>query len=238
MSTDDQVRIGLAILNRNEAEALPRILPRIVTSSVDVVFAVDGNSTDRSPTMIQEAGFEVLTQKAPGRGEAFRLAFEHAGRLGLGALIFFSPDGNEDPGDIPRFREGLAAGADMVIASRMMEAAFNEEDVSWFRPRKWANLGFNWLAYLTWGRGQRRITDGINGYRAITSNAWELMRPDGFGYTIEYQTTIRAYKSRLKVVEFPTREGQRLGGQSNATAVDTGLRFMRLFVSELRIRKG
>jgi glycosyltransferase involved in cell wall biosynthesis len=227
------VRIGLAILNRNESAALPAVLPRIPRDAVDLVFAVDGGSTDGSVGILGDHGIPVLGQASPGRGEAFRMAVEHA-RGSTDALIFFSPDGNEDPADIARFRPHLEHGADLVIASRMMEGAHNEEDVSWFRPRKWANLFFDWLARVTWGRGQPKITDMINGYRAITLEAWDRLRPDGPGFTIEYQMSIRAYKHRATVVEFPTHEGPRIGGASDAKALRTGLRFVGLYLSELR----
>jgi glycosyltransferase involved in cell wall biosynthesis len=226
-------RIGLVILNRNESDALPEILPRIPFGEFVMHFAVDGRSTDSSPEILRRYGIEVITQTAKGRGDAFRLAFEQAGDR-VDALVFFSPDGNEDPADLPKFRSFLEAGSDMVIASRMMEGAFNEEDMSWFRPRKWANLAFNWLAYLTWGRGQERVTDGINGYRAITSDCWKKLDLDGPGYTIEYQSTIRAYKTSSLVSEFPTTEGQRIGGVSDAKAIRTGVEFLMLYWKELR----
>jgi hypothetical protein len=116
----------------------------------------------------------------------------------------------------------------------MMEGAVNEEDESWWRPRKWANLVFDWLAWLTWGRGQYRIRDAINGYRAITVEAWDRLEADGEGHTIEYQTSIRAYKLGMKVIEFPTVEGQRIGGEIKAKALITGLRFIRLYLGEFR----
>ncbi|HAX82014.1 MAG TPA: hypothetical protein DCY40_05565 [Actinobacteria bacterium] len=227
------MRVGLAILNRNEEEALGQILPMLPRDSVDLLFCVDGNSTDRSVQILAEHNIQIVAQQSPGRGEAFRIAFEFA-RDKVDALILFSPDGNEDPSDIPRFRPILEDGAVMVIASRMMPGAFNEEDAHWFRPRKWANLLFDWAAWLTWGRGQTRITDMINGYRAITVGLWDDLAPDGSGFTIEYQVSIRAYKSRARVVEFPTREGQRLGGKSQAKALATGTRFLRLYWRELR----
>lgn len=227
------MNIGLVILNRNEEEALPAILPRIPVDAVDLLFCVDGDSSDTSREILESFDIEIVDQRSPGRGEAFRIAFERAAGE-VDALIFFSPDGNEDPADIPRFRAPLEGGADIVIASRMMAGAFNEEDVHRFRPRKWANLAFDWLAYFTWGRHTPRITDAINGYRAITVGAWQRLSPDGPGYTIEYQTSIRAYQQRLRVVEFPTHEGQRIGGESQAKAVGTGLRFLKLYASELR----
>lgn len=225
------MRVGLVILNRNEEEALPSLLPLIPFEAVDLAFAVDGGSIDRSPELLRDAGVRVVDQQSLGRGEAFRIAFEDA-RGDADALIFFSPDGNEDPRDVPRFRPHLDDGADMVIASRMMEGAINEEDEGFWRPRKWANLAFSSLAYRTWGEGRPKITDPINGYRAITLDAWDAMDPDGPGYTIEYQTSIRAYKLGLRVDEFPTVESQRIGGESNATSIPTGLKFLALYRSE------
>jgi hypothetical protein len=134
------------------------------------------------------------------------------------------------------FKPLLEAGADLVIASRMMDGAFNEEDIGWFRPRKWVNVVFGWMAKLAWGLGQKRITDTINGYRAITIEAWDRLDLNGPGYTIEYQMSIRAYKARLAVTEFPTVEGARIGGESEAKSFSIGIRFIRLYLSELRRR--
>lgn len=227
------MKIGLCILNRNEEAGLRAVLPAIDRSLVESVFAVDGGSTDGSLGILQEHGIEVLRQVSAGRGEAFRQAFAHA-RGKLDALILFSSDGNESAADIGKFRSHLEAGADMVIATRMAAGAVNEEDAHWLRPRKWANLAFSHAAYVAWGRGQRKLTDPINGFRALTVTAWDKLAADGPGYTIEYQCSIRAYKLGLKVAEFPTVEGQRIGGESGAKAIPTGLRFVRLFVDEWR----
>ena len=91
---------------------------------------------------------------------------------------------------------------------------------------------------VIWNHGNNGyVTDSINGFRGITRKCWERIRPDGVGYTIEYQSTIRALKLNLKIAEFPTIEGQRIGGQSNARAIPTGLRFLRLLFRELLIGK-
>ncbi len=227
------MRIGLAILNRNEEAALPSVLPRLPRESVDLCFAVDGGSTDGSRAIFATHGIEVLPEASAGRGEAFRIAFDHA-RGKVDALVLFSADGNEEPTDIPRFRPALEAGAGLVIASRMLPGSVNEEDGSRLPIRKWANLAFGEAAHRRWGAGQPKISDPINGFRALTVAAWDRLQLDGRGYTIEYQSSIRAYKLGLPVAEFPTVEGQRIGGESGARSIPTGLRFLRLLLSEER----
>lgn len=227
------MRVGLAILNRNEEAALPVILPRLPRDAVDLCFAVDGGSTDRSLAIFAEHGVDVLPERSAGRGEAFRIAFAHA-RDRVDALVMFSADGNEDPADIARFRPFLEGGAEIVIASRFLPGSVNEEDGQRLPVRKWANQAFREAARRRWGLGQPRISDPINGFRAFTVAAWDKLALDGEGYTIEFQSSIRAYKRRLRVAEFPTAEGQRIGGESGARSIPTGLRFLRLLRDEHR----
>jgi hypothetical protein len=56
---------------------------------------------------------------------------------------------------------------------------------------------------------------------------------DASEYTSEYQMTIRAMKHRLKIVEFPTVEGQRVAGETSARSIPTGLRFLSCLGHEL-----
>ena len=42
-------------------------------------------------------------------------------------LVFYSPDGNEDPEDIVRLDDALINGADLSIASRFAVGSVNEE---------------------------------------------------------------------------------------------------------------
>lgn len=225
------MKIGLVVLTLNEIEGVTALFDSLPLDQVDEAFAVDGGSTDGTREFFSKKNFRVLDQASGGRGEAFRMAFAASE---VDALIFFSPDGNEDSKDISRFRDYLSEGAAMVIASRMMEGAVNEEDAQIIRFRKWANNSFNWLVNLFWNRGPY-ITDSINGFRAITRDAWDQIRLDGTGYTIEYQSTIRCLKLRLPVREFPTTEGQRIGGESYAKSIPTGLRFLRLLFSEIAV---
>lgn len=223
------MKLSLVLLTYNEIEGLRALWKRIPFASVFESFAVDGGSGDGTREFFEAQGFECIVQQRSGRGEAFRIA--HARSRG-DALVFFSPDGNEDPADIERFRQPLEEGADLVIASRLMRGARNEEDNQVLRLRKWANQAFTLAANVAFNRGGSYVTDTINGFRAVRRDVFDRLALDGDGYTIEYQMSIRAFCGHCKIVEFPTQEGQRIGGESYARSIPTGLRFVRLFARE------
>lgn len=228
------MKISLCLLTRNERECLEQIFPRIpnpsAESGFDEIVAIDGGSTDGTLEYYKQRGVRVLSQSKRGRGDAFLTAFRE---LDSDAYIFFSPDGNEDLNDFRKFRELLSRGADLVIGSRMMQGAVNEEDSQFFKPRKWANNLLNLLVNLLFRRQGPFITDSINGYRAITKAAALKLNLDALDYTIEYQMTIRALREKLTIAEFATIEGPRIAGATGAQSLPTGIRFLKRLYREL-----
>jgi len=219
----------LVLLTLNEIEAIRKIFDRLPLDVAGEVLVIDGKSTDGTIEFLRQRGLKVIIQDRPGRGAAMQIAAEKAtGQY----LVYFSLDGNEDPNDIDKLFKRLEAGADLVIASRMMRGAFNEEDVSWFRPRKFVNKTFTLAANLIWNRG-RYITDTINGFRGITTKAFKRLKINADDFTIEYQMSIRAMKMKYKVEEIPTHEGERLGGHSKAKSLPTGIAFIKRLITEI-----
>ncbi len=190
---------------------------------------VDGGSTDGTVELCRAHDIRVVGQVRPGRGEAFRVG---ASVTGGEAIVFFSPDGNEDPSDIPRLFALIDDGADIAIASRFLPGARNEEDDRAWPFRKWVNQAFTVAANLIWNRGPR-VTDTINGFRAIRRDVFHDLSLQSIGYTIEFEMTIRAMKARRAIRELPTVEGHRIGGETKAPSLRTGVVFARFFLAEL-----
>ena len=219
----------VVVLTLDEIDGVTDVFPKLPLHAIDEVLVVDGGSTDGTLEFFARRGVRVIRQQRRGRGEAFRLAARHAHH---DHLVFFSPDGNEDPDDIPNLIAGLAAGHDMVIASRFMVGASSEDDDK-VLSRRWGTLTFTWLANVLCGRGRPWITDTINGYRAITKAAFHRLAPDAEGYAIEFQMSIRALQLGLRVQEIPTQEAPRIGrGVSKLNAIPVGLRFLALLMRE------
>ena len=224
------MKSSLIILTLNEIEGVRTLYDRIPFDAVDECFVVDGGSIDGTVEFFRERGIKVVPQEIKGRGEAFQIAVREAKG---DHLIFFSPDGNEDPGDISKLLDLLAMGYDIAIASRFLPGSQNEEDDLRFPWRAWANRAFTFIANIIWNTNRNYITDTINGYRAIKKEAFNKLNISTPGFVIEYQMSIRAMKLGLKVVEIPTVEGQRIGGVSTAKSIPTGLLFLRFLLKEI-----
>ncbi|MFH2202530.1 MAG: glycosyltransferase family 2 protein [Elusimicrobiota bacterium] len=222
---------SLILLTYNEIEAAPKVLENVPLDCADEVIAVDGGSQDGTIDFLRSKGLRVAVQEKRGRGIAFQVGMEESQG---DHVVYFSLDGNEDPDDIPKLFAVLEEGADIAIASRMMRGAFNEEDVQWIRLRKWVNHLFSNIANILWNRGCY-VTDTINGFRGITRKAFAAACPDADGFVIEYQMSIRAMKKGMKIVEIPTHEGQRLGGESTAKSFPTGVIFIKQLLKEIRL---
>jgi glycosyltransferase involved in cell wall biosynthesis len=222
---------------KNEIDGITQLFDQIPFDIFDEVIAIDGMSSDGSVEFLKQKGVNVLIQTISGRGQGFRDAFNNTKS---DALLFYGPDGNEDPADIARFIKEFENNKDagMVVACRVCPGSINKEDHKKIKPRKWVNIIFNKMANLLWNKGEY-THDTINGFRAITRKTWNKIDIDTDGYTVEYQSTIRCFKNNIKILEFPTHELQRIGSKGGSPALHTGLMFIKLYLREcfLSIKK-
>ncbi len=220
---------AIVLLTLNEIEGLRALWDQIPVKEFKEVFAVDGGSTDGTQEFLREHGAGVVVQPIRGRGVAFRCA---ADASSAARLIFFSPDGNEDPADIVRLDDALLAGADLAIARRFGPGAVNEEDGETIRLRARVNDTLSQLANRLFYDGPR-VYDTINGFRALRRSALLELDTTVKRFPIEYQITIRAMQRGWKIAEVPTREGQRIGGERKASSWPVGVDHLKVLLTEL-----
>lgn len=225
-----KLKRALVLLTFNEIEALPQLFDKIPRGAADEFFAVDGGSKDGTVEYLQSKGVKVLGQPRRGRGCAFWVALDSTD---ADVVCYYSPDGNEDPADIPKLFEKLEAGGyDLVVASRMCAGAHNEEDEEAIPLRKWVNQAFTFLANVIWNRGPY-VTDTINGFRAVRADSLRRCACRVDGFVIEYLMSMRMMKLGMRIGEIATYESPRLGGQSTAHSWPTGLEFTRHLIREV-----
>ncbi len=218
----------LVLLVLNEIVGLQALWDQIPFDSFARCVAVDGGSTDGSLDFMRTRGLTILTQPIAGRGVAFRVAAE---AVDTERMVFYSPDGNEDPADIERLDDLLINGADLAIASRFANGAVNEEtDI--FRPRARVNRGFTWVANRLFNH-HGFVTDTINGFRGIRRVDLLNLETTVKRFPIEYQMSIRAMQRGWNIQEIATHEGQRAGGESKALSFPVGFDHLKVLLTEL-----
>ena len=219
---------ALVLLVLNEIDGLRAVWDRLPIKSFAMTVAVDGGSTDGSREFLRDRQIPILDQPIAGRGVAFRVAAE---ALSTERLVFYSPDGNEDPADITRLDDLLIAGADLAIASRFARGAVNEE-ADMLRPRARINKLLTWIANKTFNKNQY-VTDTINGFRALRRLDLLALQTTVKRFPIEYQISIRAMVQGWNIQELPTIEGQRAGGESKALSWPVGKDHLKVLCTEL-----
>jgi glycosyltransferase involved in cell wall biosynthesis len=218
----------LVLLVLNEIDGLRQVWDALPLSEFARVLAVDGGSTDGTREFLTAHGITILDQPIAGRGVAFRVAAEASDTE---RMVYYSPDGNEDPADIVRLDDLIAGGADLAIASRFASGAVNEETDT-LRPRARVNQTLTWLANRLFNHGPY-VTDTINGFRAMRRRALLDLQTTVKRFPIEYQISIRAMRRRWKIAEIATIEGQRAGGESKALSWPVGKDHIKVLLCEL-----
>ena len=221
------MKVTLAILNKNDVEGARAVIPQVDRSLFHQIFVVDGGSTDGSIEFFKSQGLETHVLTVGGRGGAFRFAREHASG---DYLVFLSSDGEENPADLPRFIEAFKQGADLVIASRLGKGAHHKAQakVTWIH-RMIALKGYTYLVNRFFGS---QLSDVWNGYRGFKLSALREIPSDAQTFLIEAQTSIRFTKAGKRVMEFPTTEGQRIGGKSTIPIFKMGWAHLVLLFRE------
>ncbi len=221
------LKVTAIILAKDEAETIGDVLEG-VKPYVDSILVVDGHSSDGTGQLAGQAGAEVISDNGRGKGDAYKVAFQHSGEEGV--LVFLDGDGSHEPADIPKLVEPIARGdADMTIASRI-KAGSDDVDSSFSCFVR--NVGGMFITMVINLRFRSQITDVLNGYRALRVEVARSLNPAADDFDVEHEMIMKALKRGWKVVDVPSHEYARAGGKSKLPTFRKAYKFFwRLFIN-------
>lgn len=221
---------SLVLLTWNECAGCRQDVPRLPRAGFDEVFAVDGGSTDGTVEYLASQGIAVHRQRRRSLNAAYA---EAVAQSRCDALVVFFPKGTLDPAITLELARRLDAGHELVIASRNLPGAHNEEDEKLLKPRKWGIAALSLGAALLWKRRGDRVRDVLHGVKGFTVAAWRRMHVAETGVTVDLEMVVRAYRLGIPAVEFPVHEAAYRHGQTRFPIWKTGKRLAAFLAREL-----
>ena len=211
------------VLTLDEIDGVSEIMPKVKKEWADTIIFVDGGSTDGTTEKAKELGFEVIHQKNKGEGNACRVGTD---ATESDFVMFFSPDGNDDPDDIPKLIQKTKEGHDVIHISRFGKNSVSED----------ANLldrfGNNMFTFLVNTFFGGNYTDALNGFRIIRRKLWDELKTDAQYLNIEQQTCIRLAKRKISILEIDGIEPKRIGGERKMRPLTTGAQLSYQIIKE------
>lgn len=202
--------IGITLLlpTKNEAGGIRKILDD-VSGLVDEILVVDGHSTDGTAELARQAGARVLLDSGRGKGDAIRLGFREASHE---IVVIMDADGSHDPRDIPRLVAPIEAGeADLVVGSRVKGGSDEQHgDLDNFLR----SIGAGIITIAINYRFGVRITDALNGFRALRRSVGLNLNLRANDFDIEQHMVVQALRLGYRVREVASHESARQWGKS------------------------
>lgn len=196
--------VDIVIPALNEEGAIGKVVAGLKDPRVRQVVVVDNGSTDGTARAARVAGAIVIREPRRGYGRACLTGLAYLSASPPDVVAFVDGDFSDDPSDLPALLDAVAAGADLVIGSRVRGGA---EPGSLMPVARFGNWLSTRLIHQIWGVP---FTD-LGPFRAVRWSALEAMqmRDEDFGWTVEMQ--VRAARLGMRCDEIGVRYRKRIG---------------------------
>ncbi|OLE35435.1 MAG: dolichyl-phosphate beta-D-mannosyltransferase [Actinobacteria bacterium 13_1_20CM_3_68_9] len=221
METDEGPSVWLILPTYNEASNLEPIVAAVHEhlSQPRQVLIVDDSSPDGTGEIADRLAashqdISVLHRpRKEGLGPAYIAGFRQALAGGADLVVQMDADFSHDPADLPRLLAG-ARDADLVLGSRYVPGGGVED---WGPVRRFISRGGCAYARTVLGVDVQDLTGGFKVLRRNVLETIDLSSISAFGYAFQVETTYRAIRAGLRVVELPIVFRDRRVGKSKMT---------------------
>jgi dolichol-phosphate mannosyltransferase len=159
----------------------------------------------------------VLHREAKrGLGPAYVAGFGRALAQGAGRIVQMDADFSHDPDHLPILLSALER-ADLVLGSRYVDGGRVHD---WGAGRRAISRLGSYYARTALGVRVRDLTGGYKAWRRDALGAIGVESVEAVGYAFQVETTYRAIKAGLRVVEVPiTFRDRRVGASKMSRAI-------------------
>lgn len=193
-----QLKCCVIIPTYNNCNTLQRVIDGVLRYTSNVLIVNDG-STDRTSKILET--YPKIQQlhipKNKGKGNALRLGFKRAKKLGYDFAITIDSDGQHFPEDIPKFVEALEASETkelLLIGARNMA----QEGV----PKK-SSFGNKFSNFWFWFETGIKLQDTQSGFRLYPLNVLKKLNFYTTKFEFEIEVIVKAAWENVVVKNIP-----------------------------------
>lgn len=215
---NDPMRILVIIPTYDEAQNLPRIVPRVLEQDerIDVLVVDDASpdGTGRIADGLAAADPRVKVLHRAGKdglGRAYLAGFEVGLEEEYDVLFEMDADFSHPPDALPRLIEGFS-NADVVIGSRYVDGRVTVSN--WPMSRLLISYFGSRYARIITGMPVRDGTGGFNGWKREVLERVGLERVQSNGYAFQIELKFRAWRAGFTLRELPILFTERDTGES------------------------
>ncbi len=215
------MKTSVIIPTLNEIDTIGELLDNIPKDKVDEILVVDGHSTDGTPELVRNRGYSLLFQQKKGFGSAIAEAVAAAqGDI----LVFITADNSQNPKDIPNLLEKINEGYDVAMASRYITGGGSKDDTLLHY------IGNKLLTFLCNLIHGSHFSDCLYFFFAARRKVFDSVKAvsPGFEYCVELP--IKIHQAGLKIIEIPSFEHKRSGGQAKVSAFSDGWKIFQMIL--------
>ncbi len=215
----DSLRVLVVMPTYNEADNLPRIVPRVLEQgSAFHVLVVDDNSPDGTGDVadeLAERSDRVAVLHRPGKqglGAAYVAGFTWGLKRDFDLFVEMDADLSHPPEVLPVMLAETRRGVDVVVGSRYVGGRITV--VNWPMRRLLISLFGSWYARIITRLPVRDATGGFNALRRHVLESVRLDRIQSNGYSFQIELKLRAWREGFDLREVPIVFTERDSGES------------------------
>jgi glycosyltransferase involved in cell wall biosynthesis len=205
-------RLTVVVPARDEAETIGTTLDGLARALAGIeheIIVVDDHSRDGTVEAARQRGdprVRVIPNDGDGGfGNTVRLGFRHARGE---AVVTVMADGCDEAETIPRMLAEIDRSADVVAGSRYMPGG---RKVGGPLVQTLLSRGLGLLLHAAAGLPIRDVSNAFKMYRRSVLDA---IRPEGDGFALSMEMTVKAHGLGFRVTEVPTTWTERRAGRS------------------------
>ncbi|MDE1810742.1 MAG: glycosyltransferase family 2 protein [Candidatus Micrarchaeota archaeon] len=187
------------------------------------VIVVDGHSSDDTVKEARSMGARILYD-AEGKGSALMKGMAAAkGDI----VISMDADLSNRPNELKLLIAGIEAGYDICMGSRFLTGGGSDD-----MPlvRKFGNKVFVWMVNAIYGTS---YTDMCYGYRSFARGVAGRLDLTEKRFSIETEISIKAKKKGMRVLEVPSFEKPRAGGDAKLHSLRDGYSILKTILKNV-----